>query len=59
MIGDSSPRGCSARKRHESDILKFYGELASAHSPLLDFKCSGDKYQALKSILRHHIKREQ
>jgi hypothetical protein len=45
--------------RTENDILKFYSELAEAHSPLLDFECSGDKYQALKLILRHHIKREQ
>jgi len=45
--------------RAENDVLKFYGELVSAHSPLLDFKCSGDKYEALKSILSHHIKREQ
>jgi hypothetical protein len=44
--------------RTENDVLKFYGELASARSPLLDAKYPGAKYQALMSILRDHIKRD-
>jgi hypothetical protein len=44
--------------RTENDVLIFYGEIAKSKPHLLGFKYPGDKYQALKSILRNHI-REQ
>jgi hypothetical protein len=44
-------------KRTENDILTFYGELSQSKPYLLSFRASGDKYQVLKSILRHHMER--
>lgn len=38
-------------RRTENDILAFYGVLQHDRPDLLSFKASGDKYQALKSIL--------
>lgn len=43
--------------RREGDILEFYGNLSTHHPHLLGFRASGDKYQHLKTILRHHIER--
>jgi hypothetical protein len=43
-------------KRTGNDVLIFYGELEMAGWPMLDdFRPKGDKYQALKSVLRAHI----
>ena len=43
-------------KRTGNDVLIFYGELETAGWPMLDdFSPNGDKYQALKSVLRDHI----
>ncbi|WP_156773355.1 hypothetical protein [Chlorobaculum parvum] len=44
-------------ERTENDVLKFYGYLCSNRPELLSFRASGDKYQTLMSILRHHIER--
>ena len=44
-----------AGKRTETDILMFYGEISQNKPHLLSFRASGDKYQHLKTILRHHI----
>lgn len=44
-----------ASERTENDVLLFYNFLQNQRSDLLSFKASGDKYQVLKSILRHHI----
>ena len=45
-----------ANARTGNDVLIFYGELEKAGWPMLDdFRPKGDKYQALKSILRDHI----
>ena len=44
-----------AGKRTEKDILVFYGDIVQSKPYLLSFRASGDKYQHLKSILRHHI----
>ena len=46
-----------AGKRTGMDVVLFYSELSKCKSPLLSFRTSGDKYQALKSILRNHIDR--
>ena len=42
-------------KRTETDILLLYGELSTAGSALLSFKCSGDKYQRLAGWLRPYV----
>ena len=45
-----------ANERTGNDVLIFYGELEKAGWPMLDdFRPKGDKYQALKSVLRDHI----
>ena len=44
-------------RRTENDILAFYGLLQRDRPDLLMFKASGDKYQALKSILSGLIER--
>jgi hypothetical protein len=44
-------------RRTETDILMFYGEIQQQKPHLLSFRASGDKYQHLKTILRHHIER--
>ena len=45
-----------ADQRTGNDVLIFYGELEGAGWPQLDeFRPKGDKYQALKSVLRDHI----
>lgn len=47
-------------KRTGNDVLEFHGYLSKHKSTLLGFKCKGDKYQFLKTILRNHISiREQ
>ncbi len=46
-----------AGKRSETEVLMFYGELQEHKPHLLSFRASGDKYQVLQSILRHHIER--
>ena len=43
--------------RTESDVPVFYGYLEKNRPDLLLFSYRGDKYQALKTILRNHIKR--
>jgi hypothetical protein len=43
-------------QRTENDLLAFYGQLQTEDLYLLSFKCSGDKYQRMKSILKGHIK---
>jgi len=46
----------SSDKRTGNDVLIFYGELEKDGWPLMeDFRPRGDKYQALKSVLRDHI----
>lgn len=44
-------------ERTGNDLLIFYGELEKSHSILLDFKCPGDKFQYLKTILKGHIEK--
>lgn len=44
-----------AGQRTEADILVFYGHLQREKPHLLAFRVSGDRYQRLKSILRHRI----
>jgi len=39
-------------QRTENDVLAFHGELSENRPGLLSFRCSGDKYQHLKTILR-------
>ncbi len=46
-----------AGKRTENDVLIFYGEISQDKPYLLSFRASGDKYQVLKSILRHYIEK--
>lgn len=45
------------QQRTENGVLTFYGELQQHRPDLLSFKASGDKYQVLKSVLRHLIER--
>lgn len=45
------------RDRIEDNILQFYTELSQSSPHLLAFRCSGDKYQMLKSILKNFIVR--
>ena len=44
-------------KRGAPDVLSFYGDLSQNKPYLLSFRASGDKYQHLKTILRHHIEK--
>ncbi len=44
-------------QRKEGDVLIFYGHLTQHRPDLLAFRASGDKYQHLHTILRHHIER--
>ena len=48
-----------AGKRKEIDVSIFYGELTEHRPDLLAFRASGDKYQVLHTILRHHIERDR
>lgn len=44
-------------ERKEGDVLIFYSHLTQHCPDLLSFRASGDKYQLLHTILRHHIER--
>ena len=46
-------------KRTLFDILAFYIELEKEQSELLHFKCSGDKYQAVRGWLEPYIEQPQ
>ncbi len=37
------------------DILAFYGEIEKEHPELLQFKYSGDKYQAVRAWLEPYV----
>ena len=46
----------SSDKRSGNVVLIFYGELEKDGWPFMDdLQPTGDKYQALKSVLRDHI----
>ena len=36
-----------------NDAFRFFGELRTSHSELLNFKCSGDKWQRVHIWLRN------
>jgi hypothetical protein len=44
-----------SEQRTVTDVLIFYGQLSQKRPDLLNFRCSGDKYQVLHSILTKHI----
>lgn len=44
-------------QRAGDNLLAFYGRLQRDNPALLAFRASADKYQVLKTILRHHIER--
>lgn len=48
-----------AGERKEGDVLIFYSHLAQHRPDLLAFRASGDKYQLLHTILRHHMERDR
>ena len=47
----------SPERRCEGDVLDFYLDLERNDPELLSFQYPGDKYQAIKSIIRNHVKK--
>jgi hypothetical protein len=44
-----------ANKRTEDDIFYFYNHLSQERPDLLNFRCSSEKYQYMKTVLRSFI----